>query len=63
MQEGCTHSLSFSTWDSPAVNLCIGRGAEAITSSIPSEVLEEGGDSRICWWSLRGEALGSSQML
>ena len=63
VQEEGTRSLFFRTWDGPAVNRCICRGAEAITSSIPSEVLEEGGGSRIFCWSQQGGALSSSLML
>jgi len=63
MREGGARSFSFRTWDGPAVNLRICRGADAITSSIPSEVPEEGGGSRIFWWSPQGEALCSSLIL
>ena len=63
MGEGGTYSLSFLIWDGPVANLRIYRDAEPITSSILSEVPEEGGGSRIFWWSPQGEALDSSQIL
>ena len=63
VQEGGTRSLSFCTWNGPAVNRHICRGAEAITSSIPSEVLDEGEGSRIFCWSPQREELCSSLIL
>ena len=47
VQERCTCFMSFRTWDVPAINLRICTGVEPITSSILSEVPEEGGRSRI----------------
>jgi len=45
--EGGTCSLSFHAWDGPSVNRRMCKGTVAITSTIPSEVPEEGVGSRI----------------
>ena len=55
--------MSFRTWDGPDVNCGMCKGAEGITSSMPSEVPDEGGGSRIFCWSPQVEALCSSLML
>jgi len=49
VHEGGTRSFSFRTSNSTMVYLRICRGAEALTSSIPSAVPKEGGGSRIFW--------------